>query len=188
MNGSVVWHAEDAMIGVKVFVKRELENRRAAMADNDNRPGKEEGPNAEPALAILGNYLFAVGEPVVVPVEDRGRIVDAEDVYILHFKASCLEVAYHPAERSTSIGTRKNILVHEKTPTEIRKCFRRKWMLTPTRSSPRTATKAVDRPPGRRRRHRRQGDHTPGEGRHRNGGHQHATRDCKQVEAVDTDN
>jgi hypothetical protein len=97
MNGSVVWHAEDAMISVKVFVQRELENRRAAMSGNDNRPSKEEGPNAEPALAILGNYLFAVRKPVVIPVEDRGRIVDAEDVYILHFKASCLEVAYHPA-------------------------------------------------------------------------------------------
>ena len=97
MNGSVVWHAEDAVIGVKVLVQRELENRRAAMAGNDNRPTKEEGPNAEPALAVLGNYLFAVGEPVVIPVEDRGRVVDAEDVYILHLKASCLEVAYHPA-------------------------------------------------------------------------------------------
>ena len=97
MNGSVVWHAEDAMISVKVLVQRELENRRAAMAGNNNRPSKEEGPGAEPALTILGNYLFTVGEPVVIPVEDRGRIVDAKDVYILYFKASCLEVAYDPA-------------------------------------------------------------------------------------------
>lgn len=97
MNGSVVWHAEDAMISVKVLVQRELENRRATLAGNDNRPSKEEGPGAEPALAVLGNYLFAVGEPVVIPVEDRGRIVNTEDVYILHFKASCLEVANHPA-------------------------------------------------------------------------------------------
>ena len=61
-------------------------------------------------------------------------------------------------------------------------------MATLTRSSPRTATRAVDRLPGRRRRHRRQGDRTPDEGRHRSGEHQHATRDCKQVEAVDIDN
>jgi hypothetical protein len=188
MNGSVVWHTEDAMISVKVLVQRELENRRAPMAGNDNRPSKEEGPSTEPALAILGNYLFAVGEPIVIPVEDRGRIVNAEDVYILHFKASCLEVAYHPAQRSTCIGTRENILVHEKTPARIREYIQWKWMVTPTRSSPRTATRAVDRPPGRRRRHRRQGDRTPDEGRHRSGEHQHATRDCKHIEAGDTDN
>jgi hypothetical protein len=97
-------------------------------------------------------------------------------------------VAYHPAQRSTSIGTREDVLVHEKTPAEIREHFRRKWMVTPTRSSPRIAMRAVDRLLGRRRRHRRQGDRTPDEGRYRSGEHQHATRDCKQIEAVDTDN
>jgi hypothetical protein len=61
-------------------------------------------------------------------------------------------------------------------------------MMAPTRSSPRTATRAVDRLPGRRRRHRRQEDRTPDEGRHRSGEHQHATGDCEQVEAVYTDN
>ena len=151
------------------------------MAGDNNRPSKEEGPNAEPALAILGNYLFAVGEPVVIPVEDRGRIVDTEDIYVLHFKASCLEVLGNPAKRSTSIGTREDILVHEKTPAEIREYPRWKWMGTLTRSSPRTATKAVDRLPGRQRRHRRQGDRTPDGGMYRSGEHQRATRDCKQV-------
>ena len=117
MDGSVVWHAEDAMISVKVLVQRELENRRAAMAGNDNRPSKEEGPNAEPALAILGNYLFAVGEPVVIPVEDRGRIVDAKDVYIFHFQSRLPRGGLQPSpRRSTSIGTREDILVHEKNP------------------------------------------------------------------------
>lgn len=188
MNGSVVWHAEDAMISVKVLVQSELENCRAAMAGNDNRPSKEEGPNAEPTLAILGNHLFSVGEPVVIPVKDRGRIVDAEDVDILHFKASCLEVTYNPAKRSTSIGTRENVLVHEKAPVEIREYSQQKWMVTPTRLSPRIATRAVDRLPGRRKRHCRQGDRTPDEGRYHSGEHQHATRDCKQVEAVDADN
>ena len=48
--------------------------------------------------------------------------------------------------------------------------------------------RAVDRLPGRRRHHRRQGDRTPDEGRYRSDERQHATRDCKQVEAVDTDN
>ena len=97
MDRRVVWHTKDAMIGVKVFVQRELEDRRATVAGNDDRPSKEEGPGAEPALAVLGNYLFAVGEPVVIPVEDRGRIVDAKDINIFHFKASCLEVLHHPA-------------------------------------------------------------------------------------------
>ena len=67
------------------------------MTRNDHRPSKEEGPSAIPALAILGDYLYAVGEPVVIPVEDRGRIVDTKDVNILHLKASCLEVFHHPA-------------------------------------------------------------------------------------------
>lgn len=57
-----------------------------------------------------------------------------------------------------------------------------------TRSSPRIATRAVDQLLGRQKRHHRQGDHTPGEGRQNNGEHRHATRECKQVEEIDSDN
>jgi len=97
MDGCVVWHAEDTVICIKILVKRELEDGRATMAGDDDRPGKEEGPGTEPALAVLGDYLFAVGKPVFIPVEDRSRIVDAKDIHILHLKSSCLEVLYHPA-------------------------------------------------------------------------------------------
>ena len=50
---------------------------------------------------------------------------------------------------------------------------------TLTRLSPHIATTAEDRPLGRQRRRRRQGDRTPGEGRHRSGEDQRATRKCK---------
>ena len=98
MDGGMVWHAENAMIGVKILVKRELEDGRAAMAGNDNRPSKEESPGAEPALAVFGDYLFAVREPVVIPVEDCGRIVNTKDVHILHLEARCLEVLHNPTQ------------------------------------------------------------------------------------------
>ena len=48
--------------------------------------------------------------------------------------------------------------------------------------------RAVDPLPGRQKRHHRQGDRTPGEGRQRSGEHRHATRECKQVKEVDIDN
>jgi len=97
MDRGMVWHAEDAVISIKILVKRELEDGRAAMAGNDNRPSKEESPDTEPALAVLSDYLFTVGEPVVIPVEDCGGIMDAKDVHILHLEARGLEVLHNPA-------------------------------------------------------------------------------------------
>src|SRR6266851_1086286 len=96
MDGRVVWHTEDTMISVQVLVKSELEDGRATVAGDDDRPSEEEGPDAEPALAVRSDYLFAIGEPVVIPVEDRSRIVDTKDVHILHLETSCLEVFHHP--------------------------------------------------------------------------------------------
>jgi hypothetical protein len=49
-------------------------------------------------------------------------------------------------------------------------------IVTLTISSPHTATRAVDRLPGRQRLRRRQGDRTPDEESHRSGEDQRATR------------
>ena len=86
----VARHAEDTVEGVQVLVQSDLEDGRSALAvggrrsqvtfyeirgaryipRGDGRVGKEEYPDAVPALAIYLNNLLLVADPVLVPAPD----------------------------------------------------------------------------------------------------------------------
>jgi hypothetical protein len=96
MDRCVVGQTKDARISIEVLVQRELEDGRATVASNKDRPSEEEGPDSVPPLAILRNYLLTIGEPVIIPVKYCSRIVHAKDVHILDFEPGCFKVLYHP--------------------------------------------------------------------------------------------
>jgi len=58
----------------------------------DNRPSEEEGPDAEPPLAISLQDLVLVANPVLVPAVDSGRVVDAQNINVLDLETSTLEL------------------------------------------------------------------------------------------------
>lgn len=80
LDARVARHALDALERVEILVERDLEDGRAALTRGDGGRGEEVGPDAEPAVAVLGQDLLLVGDPVLVPPEDGGRVVDAEDL------------------------------------------------------------------------------------------------------------
>lgn len=74
---------------------------------------------AEPSLAVLGLNLVTVAHPVAVPLPESRRVVNTNGIDILDLKASTLQLVNDKAERSRSIGTGENVLVHEQTPDQI---------------------------------------------------------------------
>ena len=74
---------------------------------------------AVPSLSVLGSDLVLVCEPVTVPPPEGSRVVYTNCVDHLDFKASGLESVDNESERSRSVSTWEDILVHEKTPGEV---------------------------------------------------------------------
>jgi hypothetical protein len=74
---------------------------------------------AEPALAVLGLHLVAVGHPVTVPPPEGGRVVNTDGVDVLDLESGRLQLVDEEAERGRCIGTREDVLVHEQAPNEI---------------------------------------------------------------------
>ena len=106
---------------VDVLDKCDLEAGSGTLARSNGGVGQEELPDAEPALAVLGGNLLLVADPVAVPFPEGGGVVHTDGVNLLDLETSALKLVDDPAERCRSVGTREDVLVHEKTPCEILK-------------------------------------------------------------------
>src|SRR5262249_55752399 len=69
---------DPAIEPVEVLVREDLEARRVSLEADARRPAEEEVPQAEPTLAVALLDLGFVREPVLVPLLDRDRVVDAD--------------------------------------------------------------------------------------------------------------
>jgi len=134
-QGELGIDALDAVSGVQVLDKGDLVAGCGALARDDGGVGEEELPDlfllvvpcklsrdptySVPSVAILGQDLVLVGEPVSVPSPESSRVMNSDCVNILDLKSSTLQGANIIIQRSRGIGTREDILVHEKTPDEI---------------------------------------------------------------------
>lgn len=107
------------MGGVDVLDQGDLEASSTTLARDDGGVGQEVLPDTEPSLAVLGLNLVAVGHPVAVPPPESSRVVNTDGIDVLDLEAGTLQLVDNPAERSRSVSTRENVLVHEKTPGEI---------------------------------------------------------------------
>lgn len=128
--------AFDTVGGVDVLDKGNLEASSTTLAGSDSRRSEEVFPDlhelislsrvaprkithSEPLLSVLGLDLLTVAHPVTVPAPEGSGVVDANGVNTLDLKTSPLEVVDNESERSASVGTREDVLIHEKTPDEI---------------------------------------------------------------------
>lgn len=82
----------NAMEGIQVFVKRNLEDRGTTLSADDDTVRKEERPDPIPPLAVSLDDSLLIANPVLVPAIDGGRIVNTKDVNVLDFKAGTLEL------------------------------------------------------------------------------------------------
>lgn len=78
----------------------------------DNRVSQEEGPDPVPPLAILGNTLVLVAQPVLVPSVKSSRVVYTEDIDGFNLKVGVFELGDDPVESARSVGAGEDILVH----------------------------------------------------------------------------
>lgn len=74
---------------------------------------------SEPSLAILLLNLVLVTHPVPVPAPEGSRVVNTDGVDTLDFETSTLKAVDDESERSASVGTREDVLVHEQTPDQV---------------------------------------------------------------------
>lgn len=120
----------DTVGGVDVLDKGNLEAGSTTLAGSDSRRSEEVFPDlheiislsmvaprkithSEPLLSVLGLDLLTVAHPVTVPAPEGGGVMDANGVNTLDLKTSALEVVDNKSERSASVGTGKDVLVHE---------------------------------------------------------------------------
>ena len=73
----------------------------------------------EPPLSVLGLHLLTVAHPVAVPAPESSRIMHTNGINALNLKSRSFESVDDESKRSASVGTRENVLVHEKTPDKI---------------------------------------------------------------------
>ncbi len=74
---------------------------------------------SEPSVSILCEDFLLIGHPVSVPSPESSRVVYTNRVNTLDFPSGTLEGADIVVERSRSISSREDVLVHEKTPNQI---------------------------------------------------------------------
>ena len=87
MNPMLARNSLHPRVRVQVLVQRDLEQARAPLPARNDAPREEEGPDAEPALAVLGEHLLLVRQPVLVPAPEGRGVVATEDVDGLDFEA-----------------------------------------------------------------------------------------------------
>ena len=108
-----------AVVGVAVLDRGDHEAGGSPGAGNVGGPAEEKVEDPVPPLAVLGNHLVLVLDPVVEPVLDGERVVDADGVDLLDLEASELELADDPPEGHRGVGARENVLGHEEAPHEV---------------------------------------------------------------------
>lgn len=67
-------------------------------------------------LAVLLNDLVLVGDPVLVPAVDRGRVVHTKDVDLLDLEAGSFDLVDDPSERAGRVGAGEDVFIHEQAP------------------------------------------------------------------------
>src|SRR5689334_15351080 len=85
--------------GGAVLVADQLEGGGSATLGDERRPGEEDLPQPEPALAVGVHHRVAVAQPVAVPALDGERVVDADVLHAVDLEARALEIVAHEAER-----------------------------------------------------------------------------------------
>lgn len=71
---------------------------------------------SEPSVAVLGDNLVLVGKPVSVPSPESRRIMNPDRVNHLYFPSGALKRIDVVIERSRSVSSWEDILIHEETP------------------------------------------------------------------------
>lgn len=143
------------------------------------------GTDAVELLAVSGDGLVLVGDPVFVPAVESGGVCEEEAGSVLFFlsprregrrtmntenvdvgdlETGTLETADDPVKRAGSVSSGEDILVHEETPAPLQSSINiessreeGEGRLRRTIGGPRTATKDGYRQPGRRGYRRRRG-------------------------------
>lgn len=113
------WDLATTVKGVEVLVEGDLEDRGRTLASNNDTVGEEVGPDAVPPGAVLGGDLCLVGDPVLVPPVDGGRVVDTKNITRLDFEACALELVDDPSEVERCVGSREDVFVHKDTPDQV---------------------------------------------------------------------
>lgn len=67
-------------------------------------------------LAVLLDDLVLVGDPVLVPAVDRGRVVHTKDVDLLDLEAGSFDLVDDPSERAGRVGAGEDVFIHEQAP------------------------------------------------------------------------
>ena len=119
MNGKLGLDTINTVGRVNVLDESDLEASSTALAGDDGGVGKEELPDTEPSLAVLGLDLVLVGHPVAVPSPEGSRVVNTDSINVLDLETGTLKLIDNPAKRSRSVSAREDVLVHEETPSEI---------------------------------------------------------------------
>ena len=83
---------------------------------DDGRPCEEEDPDAVPALAVCGDDLVLVRDPVFIPSVNGGGVVHAKNIDAFDLEAGLLTLVNYPRDRAGSISAREDVFVHEETP------------------------------------------------------------------------
>lgn len=109
----------DPSVRVEVLSKDKLEASGGTVSRGDNGLGQEELPDTVPSHTVLVDNLVLVAQPVPVPSPDGGRVVDTDVVDGHNFKTSGFQARGDKGQGSRSVGTRENVLVHEKTPAQV---------------------------------------------------------------------
>lgn len=107
------------MVRVDVLAQHDLVASGRTLSGNDGGRSKEEFPDSVPSDAILVNDLLLVTKPVSVPSPQGGRVVDTNVVDQHDLETGTFKFSNNKVQRSRSIGTWENVLVHEKTPDQV---------------------------------------------------------------------
>lgn len=115
----LTWYAFDAVRAVQVLDQSHLEASGTALARDDGGISKEILPDAIPPFSIFRLDLVLIANPVAVPSPQSGRIVHADGVKGLDLEPGTFKLVNHEAQRRRSIGTGKDVFVHEQAPDQV---------------------------------------------------------------------
>ena len=74
---------------------------------------------SEPAVSVLGLNFLPVRHPVTIPSPKSGRVVNTNGIDVLDLETSTLELVDEPAQRRRGVSTWEDVLVHEKSPSQV---------------------------------------------------------------------
>ena len=111
MDRSMVPHTVDPMVRIQIFMKCELEDRCTPLSTDNHTIRQEKHPDPVPSFTVGFDHVVLVVDPVLVPAIDSGRVVNAEDVNILNFKASAFELEVQKVRDEGREGKKRGTLL-----------------------------------------------------------------------------